>query len=150
MIDIMENKTTTSFRSVRDLAIAGRWQTILANFDLESKFLRLLFEDYFINFYSSFFVSSTHEFELILKHLEVESVLLGKELKGLILLIEMMVDGKVKENSAYLEKRQIKLEIALAIFESRFADLKKKVYQLAQSASDCHERFSSPFIDRLK
>lgn len=85
----------------------------------------------------------------MLNSLMREGIRLKKETQGQLLVLQMMIDGKVKENSEFLNRRQVELEMEVSGFFTRFAELKKSLFELVQSASDCHERFSAPCIDKL-
>ena len=145
----METQDPISYRSVQYLAITQNWKSNLENFDYESKFFHLLFEDYFVNFLSSFLTSQLHGMEARLSRLDQRSIALKKEVDGQLLVLNMMVDGMVEENVDDLKNGQVELEIEVAEFNTNFADLKKDIYQLVKSANDSHERFSFPCIDKL-
>lgn len=145
----MKTQNAFSFRSVQYLAITHNWLTEMENFDVESKFLHFLFEDYFVNLHSSYFTTKLNDLESRLNDLMREAVHFKKETDIQLLILQMMIDGKVKENSDYLNKRQVNLEMEIKDFSEKFAELKKSLYELAQSATVCHERFSSPCIDKL-
>jgi hypothetical protein len=121
----------------------------MENFDCESKFFHFLFEDYFVSFFSSFFAAKFREMEAKLRDLDQSGILLKKDLKRQLLILETIVDGKIEENIDHLQKQQIKLEIEMNSFSQKFSALKKEIFELVGMASDCHERFSSPYIDKL-
>lgn len=145
----MKPQTIASFRPVHYLAVTQNWKANLENFDSESKFLRLLFEDYFVNFLSPFFTSQLHEMESKLTSLEQRSTSIKKQVNAQLLMLEKVVDDKVKEKDDDLKKNQVMLETAVNCFFKEFVELKNNIYQLAESASACHERFSSPCISKL-
>jgi hypothetical protein len=145
----METRHSISYRPVQYLAATQNWKSNLENFDWESKFLHLLFEDYFVNLFSSFFNSHLKDIEDRLSSLEESNKVLKKELDGQLLILNMILEEKIKDNSDFLKKSQVTLELKVTEFYRKFAEVKKDIYQLVKSASDCHERFSAPCIDKL-
>jgi len=78
----MEKQNEFSFRSLQYLPIANNWKTEMENFDIDSKFLYLLFEDYFVNLHSWYFTTKLNHIEGMLNCPMQEGIRLKKETEG--------------------------------------------------------------------
>lgn len=141
----MEPISGGTFRSVQFYAVAQRWKTELDFFSSEAKFLHDLFETYQSIYFSHFFRDMIRAMDEQLGKLECSCHKIDKALTLQLKVLELMVGGVVKENTALLESRQVKLENCMAVLHSETRELKRSLFAFVELAKECDGTFSIGF-----